>query len=346
MKWPAAGFLVCLFLSLMAYTHHLSSKPKTSAPDAPSIDTAPTASTDAHARKFTHGAECAECHQEIYSEWQRDQHSTAWTEEKFVRFTENLTRIECLSCHAPQPMLQTGMKQEPVLRETRREEGVSCLTCHIKEGRTVGTLGSNAVCGGTQEKRLATSEACYHCHSTHNLYKEYLASPQFKQGVSCQDCHMQQVERAVAKGGPVRKTRSHLFHGGGHDIDAIRKSLDLKVHAENGQAVITVSNVGAAHGVPGEINNRIIVLEVSLLAPNPETGDEEELNAYRESFRAPRRFMRDKVPTTQIMPGEPRVLKYTLPAAHGRVEAALKFKLEFDEPDTTFQDLKSAQADY
>ena len=157
---------------------------------------------------------------------------------------------------------------------------------------------------------------------------------------------MQQVERAVATGGPIRKTRKHTFHGGAHDIAAMRAALDLKIHVEDGKAVVTVTNVGAAHGVPGEINNRLIVLEVSLLAKNAETGEEEELSAHREYFQPPRRFMRDKVPSTQIMPGEPRVLKYKLPAPHGRIEAAMKFKLEFEEPDATFQELKAAELEY
>jgi nitrate/TMAO reductase-like tetraheme cytochrome c subunit len=297
-------------------------------------------------RTFTESRECAECHREIYDEWLKDQHSTAWSEEKFERFTEKYTRVECLSCHAPEPMLQVGVKSEPKLRETHRAEGVDCLSCHVKDGRTFGTLGSNAPCGGTKEQTLATAEACYHCHSAHNLYKEFLASDHYKRGMTCQDCHMEKVERAVATGGPVRKTRKHFFHAGAHDLEAVKKSLELGLAVENKELVVTITNVGAAHGVPGEVNNRVMRLELSLQAPNKETGAMEEQRAYRETFRPPPRFMRDKIKSSQIMPGEPRVLRYPLPAESGRVEALMTFKLEHDSPESTVVELMKKEMKY
>src|SRR5687767_7948906 len=112
MKWLAASVLAVLFLGLIGYTHYLSVKPAAQTGERTTADASAAATSNAHGRLFTHSAECAECHQEIYDEWQRDQHASAWTEEKFSRFTANFTRIECLNCHAPEPMLQVGMMKE------------------------------------------------------------------------------------------------------------------------------------------------------------------------------------------------------------------------------------------
>lgn len=283
---------------------------------------------------FTSSQQCRDCHSEIYTEWLSDQHASAWTESNFQTFTENYKRVECLSCHAPQPMLQVGIEKDPLLRDTDRTAGVDCLTCHIKDGRVHGTLGSNGACDGILEPQLKTSQACFHCHHTHNLFKEFEASPQFKQGMTCQDCHMAVVERVVSPGGPKRKTRKHFIHGGGHDPEALKKTLSLDLKVEGRTLTATVTNIGAAHGVPGEINNRIVRLEISVLVKQKELfqGKEQEIEnevrAWRRDFQPPPRMARDKIPSTQIMPGEPRVLTFELPVDHGRIEAILTYRLE------------------
>ncbi len=286
---------------------------------------------------LTNSAQCQACHPKIYEEWKQDQHSTAWTEEVFVTYTESYNRVECLSCHAPKPMLEIGIEKEPVLRDktSHRGDGVGCFACHMKNGKSHGTLGSKAACGGILEPALKTSQACYHCHHTHNLFKEYLASEYPKKGVSCQDCHMKEVERAVAVGGKIRKTRRHFIHAGGHDVEALKTVLKLDLAEKDGQLTVTVTNIGAGHGVPGEINNRIVRLEISVLVPAkvrpgeaPIPGGLEEIQAFQEIFRAPPRLSRNKIPSTQILPGEPRVLTYKLNAKHGKISASLTFKIE------------------
>lgn len=284
---------------------------------------------------FTHSAQCAGCHKEIYDEWKADQHSTAWAEEIYQTFTENYTRAECLSCHAPEPLLDVGIEtNEPKLRESHRADGVGCLACHMKNGQSHGTLGSGAACGGILEPKLKTSQACYHCHSTHNLFKEYMASDAYKKGITCQDCHMKEVERSVAADGPKRKTRVHTFHAGGHDPEGLKKALEVDLKVEGRTLTVTVTNVGAGHGVPGEINNRQIALEISVLTTRKEIVDgkevemPEEVLARRPIFEAPPRFMRDKIPSKQVFPGEPRVMTFELPIDHGTVETKMMYRLD------------------
>ena len=142
---------------------------------------------------------------------------------------------------------------------------------------------------------------------------------------------MEQVTRPVAEGQAARKTRRHLFHGGGHDSGALKQALKLELAVKEKELVVTVSNVGAAHGVPGEISNRVVTLIVSIGTGPAGGAISDEVRAYREIFRAPPRLARDKIPSTQIMPGAPLVLRYPLPIEHGLVEASLSYKLEFSE---------------
>lgn len=338
-KWFVALGLVALMAAFLAYTASITpGEQRADAPQALPLTSTSTnnGNPDAKPVVFTSSGQCIACHSQIFAEWRRDQHATAWTEEIFRSYSINYTKTECLSCHAPQPLLEAGLKSaEPRLREAGRSDGVDCLTCHVKNGRTFGTLGSKASCGGTLEPELKTSQACYHCHATHNLFKEYLASDYAKKGISCQDCHMEKVRRQVADLGPLRDTRKHTFHNGGHDLEGLKKALKLEVAVKDGKMTVTVTNTGAAHGVPGEINNRVIRLEISVqvkkgarVEDGRTVDDMEEAQAHKAIFQAPPRLARDKIPSTQIMPGEPRVLEYALTVPHGRIFATLTYKLD------------------
>ncbi|MBI3827994.1 MAG: hypothetical protein HY291_00660 [Planctomycetes bacterium] len=341
-KWFVALGLVALLAAFLAYTASLTpGEQRADAPPAPPPASASgTSASDGTATaqpvSFTSSGQCIACHSQIFAEWRRDQHATSWTEAIFRSYSINYTKAECLSCHAPQPMLEVGLNSsEPKLREANRPDGVDCLTCHVKNGRTFGTLGSKAACGGTLEPELKTSQACYHCHATHNLFKEYLASDYPKRGISCQDCHMEKVRRQVADLGPLRDTRKHTFHNGGHDVEGLKKSLKLEAAVKDGKLTVTVTNIGAAHGVPGEINNRIVRLEISVqvkkgtrVEDGKTVDDMDETQAHEAIFQAPPRLARDKIPSTQIMPGVPRVLEYPLTVPHGKVFATLTYKLD------------------
>ena len=76
---------------------------------------------------FTTNAGCQPCHQEIYAEWQADQHSQAWF--NFGQ-PQDPKRTECNNCHAPLPILEVGIMTLPVIRGDRFEEGVGCIECH------------------------------------------------------------------------------------------------------------------------------------------------------------------------------------------------------------------------
>jgi nitrate/TMAO reductase-like tetraheme cytochrome c subunit len=279
--------------------------------------------------QFAQSLECRSCHAAVYDEWRQDEHATAWTEDLFRVFTADYRQVECLPCHAPAPMLETGIEKTPQLRNEARPDGVGCPACHVRDHRACGPRGSTAPCGGAAEPALKTSRACFHCHSAHDLFKEYESSEQARQGMICQDCHMPKRRLQDAEGGPARDGRSHRFIWGGHDPEGLRRALKLDLAVQASELTVTITNVGAAHGVPGEINNRVVCLEVSVLAPGGGAeAPEEEVLARRETLRAPKRLARGLVPTTQVLPGQPRVYAYRLPVSHGRVSASLTYKLQ------------------
>ena len=87
--------------------------------------------------QFPHSNACAECHVDIYSEWEHSPHAAAFASEQFTRATDNYRFKECLGCHAPEPVLTAG---EPAAAESDRETGVACVACHLDQGAMVGPI--------------------------------------------------------------------------------------------------------------------------------------------------------------------------------------------------------------
>jgi nitrate/TMAO reductase-like tetraheme cytochrome c subunit len=81
-------------------------------------------------------AQCAECHADVSAEWQQSWHAQAWNDEEVRKLSENFSNTDCIDCHAPQPVFETGIGNRPLARSTRRAEGVDCISCHqMKDGR-------------------------------------------------------------------------------------------------------------------------------------------------------------------------------------------------------------------
>ena len=62
---------------------------------------------------------------------------------------------------------------------------------------------------------------------------------------SCADCHMPAVERPIALGGPVRRGRTHTFHGAWDDA-MVRAAVDIRVEAG---AVVLTNRAGTCYRV-------------------------------------------------------------------------------------------------
>ena len=86
---------------------------------------------------FPPAKDCGKCHVDIYHEWSQSDHAHAYTNPHFREATDDYAFENCLSCHAPEPMLTAA---RPTVRSSGREEGVTCVSCHLEQGVLSGPL--------------------------------------------------------------------------------------------------------------------------------------------------------------------------------------------------------------
>jgi hypothetical protein len=229
---------------------------------------------------------CGACHREIYAEWKSSIHAQAYQDPFFQAYWKKDGQVwVCLNCHAPlenqQPTLirevprgrveQAVVVSNPHYDPAYQKEAISCAACHVRDGVVLGPFEDSAAPHPTQfDPAFRTTEVCYRCHNVvsgpfqfYNVgpcgtYAEYEGRYfMTEKGMICQSCHMPEVQRPVADGGPIRNGRKHLWRGG-HDPDMIRRAVAVQVHAEPvaptaGQAVkfvLTLINAGAGHKIP------------------------------------------------------------------------------------------------
>lgn len=190
---------------------------------------------------------CSDCHSDIYKEWEKSRHASAWKSEKFRLESENYTKTKCLSCHAPH---QVDPEVKPILRVEFREDGVSCVACHFKEN-TKAMHGPHKVWSpphpSKQDLNYTKSFFCAGCHQ--ETYKEWHLTKVQK---SCQDCHMPSLgEKRIVQKFPfeyfhTKKPRhDHSFPAGK------AKPEDLLLEIEKRENLrLRLINVGIPHNLP------------------------------------------------------------------------------------------------
>lgn len=281
---------------------------------------------------FASNADCRPCHEEIWDEWAEDQHALAWFNEPLL--PQDPKRTECNNCHAPEPILETGLDTLAVIRTARFEEGVGCIECHRNGEHVEGPLpGRAAACDPRENAVFTTPSVCAPCHAQHGSLDEWQASEWSRKGFTCQACHMPLVERASASGGPPRSVRSHRMRSQ-RDPSLLREAVALEARLDERRIAVSLANVGAGHNVPGEIFNRELVLATRVLDP---AGG--ELAAWRESLKTVKREQRSSEPSTQLRSGETRAWSYSLPAGHGTVEVRVLYKSFYLMPDAAAQEV-------
>ena len=199
--------------------------------------------------------QCAACHQQAWKDWQASYHAKAWTDPNVqASFQHFGFDRKCESCHAPEPVLVTGLDKLPVLRKTDQASGVNCLSCHalpdgqVAAARTV----ADAPCRPVESKLLLSSQSCASCHVA--IYEDWLASRYAKEGKSCQSCHMPVPETASTQ-------RSHLCLGG-HDEKLVKSGVKMECKQEKQELVVQVTNTATGHNFPGERHNRLLLVQV------------------------------------------------------------------------------------
>jgi hypothetical protein len=251
-------------------------------------------------------AVCGECHQQIYGMWRRSMHANSWSDPVFQTSymkayveTEGKAREICLPCHAP----GAALSKEPE-REANTREGITCDFCHSVLSVDLGKPGhsfhvkldgvkrgplSDAVSPAHEIAKSdlhKSAEFCAGCHEYANprgleiftTYTEWKASPQAKEGKTCQQCHMPMTPGQTVK--PelgIYRTEINLHDiSGGHSADQVRKAASVRIvrmeREEPKTAVIEVevANIGSGHSIPTGLPTRKLVLEVVLFAGDRE----------------------------------------------------------------------------
>lgn len=323
LRYVAILAVVALLVSFVLVVARLADEPLQ---EQAVLGAAPAPAVAGRPFTFASNADCRPCHREIWDECAADQHAQAWFNEPLL--PQDPRRTECNNCHAPEPILETGIEELAVIRTARFEEGVGCIECHRNGDHVEGPLpGADAPCNPVENAAFTTSNVCNACHAPHGSFAEWKGSAWAERGMTCQGCHMPLVERPSAAGGPVRTVRSHRMRTQ-RDPALLREAMSLDVALERGALAITLTNTGTGHAIPGEIFNREI-----FVATRFTSADGRELAVHRESLKTVRREQRSTESTTQLQAGAARTWTYPLPEAPGSAAVTVGYKSFYLMPD-------------
>ena len=239
---------------------------------------------------------CGQCHREIYEEWKTSIHAHAYEDPFFQAYWKKDKNIwVCLNCHTPlenqQPTLVKEIPRGRVEKAIQQpnpnydpeyqQESITCAACHVRDGIIYGPFDDAVAPHPTKgDPKFKTAEMCYRCHNVvsgpaqfYNVgpcgtYVEYEGQYWQERGFICQSCHMPEIERPVALGGPIRKGRQHLWRGG-HDPDMIGRAVAVQVKADTAapkpgdrvRFTLTLTNAGAGHKIPTGDPDRFFTVE-------------------------------------------------------------------------------------
>lgn len=219
---------------------------------------------------------CKSCHPAIWREWEDSMHAKAWVDEIYQEIASQVPDREtkCDRCHAPQPILITGVGEMPKLRDRQREAGVSCLVCHLDAGGAMHGPQASAEtyfhANVTNSIYTAPTKLCSTCHGQptvpeHDQVSSFLKSEFATGNNSCATCHMPVVNRLQSTASYERiKGRKHTWRGS-RSVSQLRRAatLQLKITPEK-MNVKLQSKTG--HILPGG-TLRTIILETKHLSP-------------------------------------------------------------------------------
>jgi hypothetical protein len=306
------------------------------APDAPTPVTndgsseprpGPTAPAE-----WTSSTQCRDCHQQIFDEWLASPHANSWNNEDVRVQSKDFSNKDCIDCHAPRSVWETGIGERVLPRASRRAEGVDCLTCHLlPDGRIAGTVENpTAPCRPTVRRELQRVDFCAGCHDQHKTVQQWKTTPFAEEGTGCIQCHMPYRTENPADG------RVHTMPGG-HYIEVVRTAVTLTATSRaEGGFLVEVANVGAGHSYPTDERSRasdiwwrplpaaaqgsgVEALDTNGVAANG--GPWRHLHRIRDPYRDETHIV-----STLLMYGETRPLVIDDPTVTSGVEVALVYK--------------------
>jgi len=272
---------------------------------------------------------CAVCHPDIYAEHMQNTHGLAFLDPEPRLATRGFLRENCIRCHTPRPMFETGIGMVPIERHYDLEEGNTCMTCHWKADYDYADFRGGSECRTAFDDRVGTVQACATCHRVAGTPEQWMHAPAGAEaGRTCMDCHMPLVERPVAVGGPVRKVRAHTFPASRSDSQ-LHRAYRYEARIEGNEAVVRVTNSGAGHNFnTGSIQRAI----ESVVTVRDAAG--KEVRTDRQVFKNDYWSMTGLgIPGPSIPAGRTREHRVPLGVADGTVECALLFKLYYPIDD-------------
>jgi hypothetical protein len=228
----------------------------------------------------TSAQQCQSCHPAVFAEWSASFHAQAFVDPEVRQLSNEYANEQCIDCHAPRPVLITGIDKPPLPRAARRIEGVDCIACHgLETGVAAKSKDAAGACAPRQDLRLTDMQLCGTCHNQHFTVDEWRATPFPSQGITCITCHMTPVKREGERVGSGHKSPAS------HDLDELKKALSIDVKRDGTTLRVTVKNVGAGHHFPTDERSRAADLLARVLKPDGTLDKLVRLDRYRNPYR-------------------------------------------------------------
>lgn len=245
-------------------------------------------------------ASCGTCHEEIYKEWLQSTHAVAFQDPQFQAELNKDNIITCLNCHTPLQNQQefivrgfingdykTPWKEiNPHFDKSLQLESITCATCHIRDGKVIGTIGSDKVPHKTlKDPGFLSEKLCLGCHNvvdeaspqlvcTFETGDEWNANWAKQEGKNCISCHMPSTDRSLFPGMPKRTAHFHHFPASGIPKFKDREAGRLE------SMEFTESTVNHKYAVRDLLNYQLKIKN-SFAGHNVPTGDPERFFMIR-----------------------------------------------------------------
>ena len=194
---------------------------------------------------------CSTCHRDIYNEWSKSMHASAWEDQWYQpdyllahQQTDGATDLLCGACHAP-IAARTGLlpPADGSKFDAASRRGISCDFCHTVSGvDQMFNMGHVSEPGNVKRGPRGDGRSLYHevkyteihtkadfCGSCHmvihpatgvhiiDTWDDWQNNEYGKQGIRCQDCHMTPtpgISKTPGRAALMGKMRDNLpFHG-------------------------------------------------------------------------------------------------------------------------------------
>lgn len=297
------------------------------APSSPTGGGGDDLGTQARLDRVSTSRFCGTCHPADYAEHQQNTHGRAFFDEEARLATRGFRREDCIRCHTPRPVFETGIGMTPMQRWTNLEEGNTCISCHGRDGYDYSRFVGGVECKDAFEPEVGTVAHCASCHRIAGTPDQWSRAEHGKQeGRVCVDCHMPLVMRPVAVGQPPRLVRSHTFPASSNESQ-LRKAYAYDVTIAGNEVAVAITNRGVGHNFPTA--NRQRGVESLVIVRD---GDGKEVARSRLVCRYP--YAAEMPEHSLVLPrgsqipsGKTTTHRVPLPVANGSVECRLYFKL-------------------